>query len=143
MTEDLPRTLKSCNVITNDQTDPDRSILIVPDKTADVLTDKEFIDYHSYRKQFLTYLVKFGKDESKTLGYSPYTVYADHHRSAKFDRWVWDRRGRYHVPPSADDATAYMEDVALSDKSQTAKGKILEMLRRYSKWLQHKFGQSE
>ena len=126
MTDDLPRTLKSCPVTTNEDTDPDRNILIVPDKPRDRLTDKEFIDYHEYRKQFLTYLLQFGRDESKALGYSPYTIYADHHRSGKFDRWLCTRYDGYHVPPTEEDAKMYMEEVALSDKSQTAKGKILE-----------------
>lgn len=143
MTDDLPRTLKSCPVTTIDKTDPDRNILIVPDKTKDRLTDKEFVDYHEYRKQFLIYLLKFGKDESKALGYSPYTIYADHHRSALFDRWLWDNHDGYQVPPTEEDAKAFMEEVALSDRSQTAKGKLLEMLKRYSRWLQHKYGQDE
>lgn len=70
MTDDLPRTLKSCPVTTIEVTDPDRNILIVPDTSRDRLTDKEFVDYHEYRKQFLIYLLKFGKDESKALGYN-------------------------------------------------------------------------
>ena len=143
MTADLPRTLKSCPVTTIEDTDPDRNILIVPDESRDRLTDKEFVDYHEYRKQFRTYLLNFGKDESKALGCSPYTIYADHHRSGKFDRWLWARHGGYHVLPSEEDAKAYMEEVALSDQSRTAKGKILEMLKRYSRWLQHKYGQDE
>lgn len=141
MTKDLPKTLKSCDVITIESIDPNRRILIVPKKTKDVLTEKEFVDYHEYRKQFLVYLLKFGKDESKAEGYSPYTVYADHYRSAKFDRWVWEQHGGYHVPPGLDDAQEFMEEVALSEQSETSKGKLQEMLKRYSRWLQHKFGQ--
>jgi integrase len=87
--------------------------------------------------------LKFGKNEEKAEGYSPYTVYGDNYRETKFDRWVWDQRGGYHVPPTQEDASAYLDEIAYSDKTQTVKGKIQEMLKRYSKFLQHKYGQDE
>ena len=44
MTDDRPRTLNSCPVTTFEDTDPDRNILIVPDKPRDRLTDEEVVD---------------------------------------------------------------------------------------------------
>ncbi|UHH24187.1 site-specific integrase [Halobacterium noricense] len=83
-----------------------------------------------------------GKNEDKAEGYSPYTVYADSYRQVRFDEWVWNQADQYKVPPTQKDASAYLEHIAFSDKSQTCKGKIQEALLRYSKWLQHKYGQN-
>lgn len=49
---------------------------------------------------------------------------------------VWENRGGYKIPPSADDAAAYMEEVAFWDVTESTKGKHQEGLLRYSKWLQ-------
>lgn len=126
-----------------DEMEPNRTIRIVPEPNEELLSEKEHLDYYEYRKSFLTWLLRFGKDPKKAKGYSPYTVYATSYRSAKFDRWVWEHNDGYKVPPTHEDATAHMEQVALSDKSDTYKGKTLEMLRRYSKWLTDRHGQDE
>lgn len=136
-------TLADCDVIDQDALDPGRNIVIVPKSNREALTDKQFLDYWTYRKQFLTGLLKVLKHPETAEGYSPYTVYADGYRTATFDRWLWANRGGYRVPPMEDDAAAYLQEVAYSDKSQTAKGKIQEALRRYSKWLQHTRGQDK
>ena len=141
MTDDLPNTAKSCNLINPDEIDSDRNITLIPQSGDAKLTDKEYVDYWSYRKKLLSYLLKLGKSEEKAQGYSPYTVYSDTYRQTTFDEWVWERHDGYHVPPDQDDATAYLEKVAFSDRTQTDKGKIQEMLRRYSKFLQYQYGQ--
>jgi integrase len=141
MNDALETTLKDCSVISNSQLADDRHIRIVPESPASTLTDPQLVDYHEYRKNLLSYLLNVGKNEEKTEGYSPYTVYADNYRQVRFDEWVWDHADEYKVPPTQNDASAYLEEVAFSDKSQTSKGKIQEALRRYSSWLQHKYGQ--
>lgn len=143
MKEGLETTLKDCDVIPNDQLADDRHIRIVPQSTEGKLTEQQFVDYHEYRKNFLSHLLQVGKDMNKALGYSPYTVYADSYRQARFDEWAWEQEDRYNIPPTQNDASEYLEHIAFSDKSQTCKGKIQEALRRYSKWLQHKYGQDE
>jgi len=143
MNEGLENTLKDCDVISNDQLADDRHIKIVPESPEGNLTDKQLVDYHEYRKNLLSYLLQVGKNKNKALGYSPYTVYADSYRQVRFDEWVWERDNKYKVPPTQDDASAYLEHIAFSDKSQTCKGKVQEALLRYSKWLQHKYGQDE
>ncbi|GAA0275662.1 tyrosine-type recombinase/integrase [Halobacterium noricense] len=142
MNDDLETTLKDCSVISNSQLADDRHIRIVPESPASKLTDQQFVDYHEYRKSFLSYLLNVGKNEDKAEGYSPYTVYADSYRQVRFDEWVWNQADQYKVPPTQKDASAYLEHIAFSDKSQTCKGKIQEALLRYSKWLQHKYGQN-
>ena len=143
MKKGLETTLKDCDVISNSQLANDRRIRIVPQSQEGFLTDKQLVDYHEYRKNLLSYLLQMGKNPEKAQGYSPYTVYADSYRQGNFDLWLWERDGEYNVPPTQHDANAYMDHIAYSDKSQTAKGKAQEALRRYSKWLQHKFGQNK
>lgn len=88
--------------------------------------------YESYRESFFQWLLHIGKDPEAAQGYSPYTVYESGYQAAAFDRWVWDARDEYTIPPTRDDADAYLETVAYSDRAQSTKGKIEEMLRRYS-----------
>jgi integrase len=129
--------------------EPNRNITIVPESNADLLSEKERIDYYEHRKALLTYLLKFGKNPEKAKGYSPYTVYNTGYRAAEFDRWVWqngregEKAADYTFPPAQEDAAEYMEEVALSDVSDSTKGKKLEMLRRYSGWLSDQYGLSE
>lgn len=121
--------------------EPNRVISIVPQPNREQLNEKEEVDYYEYRKSFLSWLLQFGKNPQKAKGYSPYTVYATGYRAAQFDRWVWQHRGTYHAPPSPGDATEYMSELALGDGSEVHKGKHLEMLKRYSKWLTENRGQ--
>lgn len=123
--------------------DDTRNIVIVPGDNAERLTDKQLVDYKSYRESFLQWLLHIGKDPESAQGYSPYTVYESGYRAAAFDRWVWDHHDQYNIPPTTEDKDGYLEEVAYSDRSQATKGKIEEMLRRYNRWLQHKYGADE
>jgi len=143
MSADLPKTLARCGVISEDEMEPNRSILIVPESNEEKLMDKQLLDYHEYRKRFLSWLFDIGKDPESAEGYSPYTVYGTNYWTARFDRWVWNRHDGYHIPPSYEDAKAYLQELAYSDKSQTVKRKAQEGLRRYSRWLSHEHGHDE
>jgi len=143
MKDALETTMKDCSVISNSNMADDRHIRIVPESPEERLTDKQFVDYHEYRKNLLSYLLQMGKNREQAQGYSAYTIYADNYRMVAFDEWVWDRADEYKIPPTQDDASAHLQEIALTDRSQTSKGKIQEALRRYSKWLQHKYGQDK
>ena len=143
MKTQYPNSLTDCDVIDPGEIDPGRSIVLVPKSHHSVTTEKQRVDYWNYRKQFLTWLLKVGKNEEKAEGYSPYTVYATGYRTAAFDKWVWQERGGYQIPPEQEDATAYIEEIAFSDRSQPTKGKIQEALGRYSRWLGYKYGMDE
>ncbi len=125
--------------IADDEIDPNRSITIVPDSNAELLGEKEEIDYHDYRERFLTYLLRMGKNPEKAEGYSPYSVYSTANRTARFDRWLWEREGCYVIQPDFEHAEAYMDEVAFRDVTESTKGKILEALLRYSKWLEYRY----
>jgi len=40
-----------------------------------------------------------GKNPEKAEGYSDYTAYETAYRTARFDRWAWNREERYSIPP--------------------------------------------
>ena len=148
MSDERLHTLERCPVMGGIEMEPSRNIVIVPKANADLLTEQEEIDYHEHRKAFLTFLLEFGKNPEKAKGYSPYTVYNTGYRAAEFDRWVWQKgqegaSGEYTFPPTQEDAAEYMKEVALSDVSDSTKGKKLEMLRRYSSWLTDQYGTSD
>ncbi|QSG07553.1 tyrosine-type recombinase/integrase [Halapricum desulfuricans] len=134
---------KGCDNILEANLDPGRHIKIVPSANREQLSEKQIVDYHSYRESFLKWLLHMGKNPKKAIGYSPYTVYESGYRSAAFDRWVWEQEGNYRLPPDTDDADEYMQEVAYSDNAQSTKGKIEEMLKRYFRWLAQKYGSSE
>lgn len=73
--------------------EPNRNIVIVQKRQQKFLTDKEIVDYYEYRTQFLTYLLRMGKDPEQAKGYSPYTVKNTADRMARFDLWTWKNRG--------------------------------------------------
>jgi len=143
MPDDSEQTAEPCNVISTDQMEGGRAIRVVPKSNEGMLTDKQLVDYRSQRRDFLSSLLNVLKDPERANGYSPHTVYATGYRAAAFDRWVWEQHQEYRMPPDHEDAKGYLEEVAFSDKSNTAKGKIEEMLHRYSKWLQFKYGHDE
>lgn len=140
MTGDTPDPAESCTEITTDELEGGRAIKLIPQANAEMLTDKQTADYRTLRYDFLSKLLHVLKNPETVEGYSPYTVYATGYRAAAFDRWVWDQHDTYRMPPDQEDATGYMEAIAFSDKSNTAKGKIESMLKRYSKWLEFKYG---
>jgi len=132
---------KRCAVdAANDKMEPDKEIRILPEPNEEYLTAKELVDYREYRTTFLSYLIRMGKNPKKAEGYSPYSVLATAHRTARFDLCAWKEKGGYQVPPTKEDAEEYMEEVAFRDVAEGTKGKIQESLLRYSKWLQRKFG---
>jgi len=134
---------KDCDNRIDANLDPGRNIKIVPSANRERLSEKQIVDYHSYRESFLKWLLHLGKNPEKAIGYSPYTVYETGYRAAAFDRWVWEQEGKYRLPPDTDDADEYMQEVAYSDNAQSTKGKIEEMLKRYFRWLSQKYGSSK
>jgi integrase len=123
--------------------EPNRNIKIIRKGQMEFLTDKQQLDYYEHRKKFLTWMYRIGKNPDKAEGYSPYTVSGTAERTAQFDMWRWKNRGGYSIPPTQEDATAYMEMVAYKDVVESTKGKQMGALRRYNKWLQQHHGSDE
>jgi hypothetical protein len=74
MNPEKPNTLKRCDGFNSDMMEPNRTITIVRKDQRDFLSDKDAVDYYEYRKPFLTYLLRMGKNPEKAKRYSPYTV---------------------------------------------------------------------
>jgi integrase len=108
---------------------------VVPKTHDGVLTDRQLVDYKEQRTQFLSWLLNIGKRPKFAEGYAEYTVYSDSYRTARFDKWVWERCGQYKYPPDEEDAHAFMEHLAFSDKGRVEKGKLQEGISHLNKWL--------
>jgi integrase len=143
MIEELPITLENCDVGFANDLDPNRRITVVPKTHDSVLSDRQLVDYKDQREQFLSWLLKIGKKPDRAKGYSQYTVYSDAYRSARFDLWVCERRGKYHYPPDEEDAQDYIDYLAYSEKGRVEKGKLQEAIKHLNKWLQHTRGEHE
>jgi len=129
---------ESCDTLQADL-DAGRKIVLVPRPNQDYLGDKQHHEYRAYRETFLKWLLHEAKDPDRAIGYSPYTVYETGYRAAKFDRWVWDQHNGYTYPPGTADADGYLKEVAYKDLAQSTKGKLEEMLQRYTRWLDTRF----
>lgn len=140
---DLPITLSRCPISPDSNEDRERPIQVVPKSHDGVLNEKQLVDYKDHRARFLSWLLKVGKYPEKAEGYSEYTVYSTAYRTARFDLWLWEQKNGYKYPPDSDDAAAYMDWIALSDKSQVMKGKAQEGLLHLSKWLEHTQGRDK
>lgn len=105
MKANLPITLERCDVVSNVELDPGRSIVVVRETHEEVLNKKHLVDYKQHRAQFLSWLLQFGKKPSNAFGYADYTVYSEAYRTAKFDQWVWEEIGSCKYPSSMNGAT--------------------------------------
>lgn len=143
MKENLPITLESCDVDLQTDLDPGRSIVVVPQTLDDALSDRQLVDYKDQRIQFLSWLLNVGKNPRRAEGYAEYTVYSDAYRTARFDKWVWEKTGGYKYPPEEQDAQDYIDHLAYSDKGRVEKGKLQEGIEHLSKWLHQTRGQPE
>jgi integrase len=117
------------------QIEPAREIKIVPEPNEEQLNDKQLADYQEYRWEFIEWLLREGKNPEKVKGYSDYTVYETGYKCARFDRWTWERDGRYSIPPTPEHADEYIADVvAYRNVTNSTKGKVEEALMRYFRW---------
>ena len=139
MEYELPLTLSRCTESGSADFDLNRGIVVIPKSHDDVLTEKQAVNYREHRTKFLSWLLNVGKDPERAEGYSPHTVYGTAYRTARFDKWRWEEFGGYSMPPTEEEAKAFVEWLAFDyDQSETAKGKLQEGVQRYNRWLQHR-----
>ena len=144
MEHELPLTLSRCDVRLGDEIDFNRGIVIIPKTHESLLSDKQLINYKEHRVKFMSWLWNVGKNPEKARGYATHTVYGTAYRTAKFDEWRWKNCGGYSMPPTEDEAKAFMEWLAYEyEHSETAKGKLQGGVRRYGKWLHHRKNRDE
>lgn len=141
--QDLPITLERCDTDINADLTPARKVVVVPKTLDGYLSERQLVDYVDQRTKFLSWLLNVGKNPERAEGYSPFTVYSDSYRTARFDKWVWQKNGAYKYPIEEQDAQEFIEHLAYSDKGRVEKGKLQEGVKHFSKWLHHTRGQSE
>ncbi|WP_193492345.1 hypothetical protein [Haloferax gibbonsii] len=71
---------------------------VVTDKSRELLSEKQVVDYEAHRTEFIRWLAHLGKNPEVAEGYSQDTVRATAYRTDQFARWVWTEQDeRYTV----------------------------------------------
>jgi hypothetical protein len=73
----------------DEATDPLQGVTVITEPTADLLNERQQIDFRNHREQCLEWLLGFGKNPKKADGYAHKTVKARAHRIDQFYRWIW------------------------------------------------------
>jgi len=120
----------------DEATNPLDGITVVTEPAAELLNERQRIDYRSQREQCLEWLLAFGKDPKKADGYAHTTVQSRSHRMDKFYRWVWNREG-YTTNVTHEHADAHLRHLAKQDKSNAHKDNCRKALQMLYKWREH------
>lgn len=112
----------------------------VPAENEGYRSEKQLVDYETHRRNFIEWLLVFGKDPDSVEGYAEDTVYETAYRCGKFDRFAWEREDAY-VLSTHDHADACLEHLAMEDDSGSHKANTKDALLRYFKWRHHEFGE--
>ena len=66
---------------------------VLTEESEAVLNKREKLDYEEHRRDFIEWLVVFGKDPERVVGYADDTVRRSAYRVDKFYRWKWEQDG--------------------------------------------------
>lgn len=127
----------------DEATDPLEGITVVTEPTAELLNERQQIDYRNQREQCLEWLLVFGKDPEKADGYARTTVSYRAHRMDQFYRWVWDREDGYTTNVTHDHADAYLNWLARQESSNAHKDNCRKAVQMLYKWRHHEHGFDE
>lgn len=116
---------------------------IVPEPSADVLNQRQIIDYRSQREDCLEWLLTFGKDPERAEGYAFQTVRNRASRMDAFYRWVWEYEGRYTASLTHDHGDEWLRHLARHDKSNAHKDNCRKAAQMLFKWRHHEHGLDE
>jgi site-specific recombinase XerD len=128
----------------DEATDPLEEITVLTEPTADLLNERQQIDFRTTRENCLQWLLAFGKDPRKANGYSKSTVKTRAHRMDQFYRWVWQHLTEgYTTNVTHDHADAWMRHLATSEYSSTHKSNCRKALLMLYRWRHHEHGLDE
>lgn len=116
------------------------SFPVVPEANNQILSEKQLVDYRSHRRDFIEWLLVYGKDPKTYSGYSRDTVKRTAYRCGKFDRFIWEKEGRYSAPLNHDHAETYIDHMAYEGHSKSHLHNTQLALIRYFKWLSQERG---
>ncbi|WP_254830885.1 tyrosine-type recombinase/integrase [Haloglomus salinum] len=114
-------------------TDTIQDIPICPPQTAQLLTERERIDYTGHRRDLLEWMLTRGKDPEMAEGYAQTTVENRARYQDGFYRWVWNDRG-YTTQITADDCDQYIQELLLADHSRSYVENIAKTLQMLTRW---------
>lgn len=103
---------------------------IVPQPSAELLTERQLIDYRDHREEFIRWLIYAGKNPDQMDGYARGTIERTAYRTDAFMRWVWDVEDRYTTSVTHDHADDFMKGVAFSNHSKSHKANTQKALKR-------------
>ena len=115
-------------------------IPLIPEPSRARLDERQQMSYREHRRDFLEWLLVFGKDPEKAEGYAQRTVLNTAQRLDLFYRWVWDERGSFSTDIDHADADAYMRHLARKDESDYSRNNTQSALKRLFKWQAHERG---
>jgi site-specific recombinase XerD len=116
---------------------------VVPEPTAERLSQRQRVDYRTEREDAIKWLLAFGIDPKKANGYAETTVQNRIYRMDQFYRFVWDTEDRYTTAVTHDHADAWMQELAYADCSDTHRDLCQKAVRMLFKWRAHERGDDE
>jgi integrase len=125
-------------------TDPFDDITVLTEPTADLLNERQQIDFRTTRENCLQWLLAFGKAPKKADGYAASTVKTRAHRMDQFYRWVWQNQTNgYTTNVTHDHADAWLKHIAMTDHSVAHKSNCRKALLMLFRWREHEHGLDE
>ena len=120
-------------------------------KTEKLLDDKQLLDYRQHRKQFIKWLLNFGKDPQHFEGYAQSSARTRADKHDQFCRWVWteyDDKNHtdgvgYTLSLTHDHADAYLKEIAFRDLKPSSRPSYQKAIQAYFKWKAAERGSDE
>lgn len=121
-----------------------RAYAAVTEPTRDVLSEREVIDFRTFKDAFLSWLESVGKEPKTATGYAPSTVKSTRTRVDRFYRYVWAETDGYTTAVSEALATDYMRSLVMSDEdySNNYLSNEQKAIKRLFKWLNAERGEA-
>lgn len=125
-------------------TNPLDGITVLTEPAAELLNERQQIDYRQHREQCLEWLVTFGKDPQTVDGYARTTVKARAHRMDQFYRFVWQELvDGYTANVTHEHADAWLKNLAKQEYSNAHRENCQKALQMLFKWREHEHGFDE
>ena len=115
-------------------------ITLIPEPSREILNQREAVDYESHRREYLSWLLTFGKEPDHAEGYAQATISKRAYRIDKFYRWVWQEEDRYTTDVTHDHADGWMKELAYDEYSGQHKANSQKSLKMLFKWQHHERG---
>lgn len=132
--------------IIDDESDPELPVPPVSEKTEDDLEQFSPLhqeNYEGFKRDFLTWLLRQGKDPKKGKGYAKGTVRTTHYRIEHSYRWKWDKEGEMTTEFTPEDADELIELLhTRTTKSESEVAKFQKSIKRLLKYFNHSKGQN-